>query len=387
MTASTTQTTVPSSLKVLHVYRTYHPDPIGGLQEAIRQISSSCQPLGIESRIFTLSPDPHPKVIQRPEGQVIRTRSWLAPASCDIGGPAAFAEFSRQAKWADVINYHFPWPFADMLHLITRPDTPAIITYHSDIVRQKWLGSIYSPLMKTMLDSMKFIVATSPNYAQTSEILNSIPGKERIHVIPLGIEESSYPDRGDDNILQRLGLVEDEPFFLFVGVLRYYKGLRTLIKAAPSVPAKIVIAGTGPEGNYIEDQIKEQGLKNIVLAGQITDAEKVSLLEHCTTLVLPSHLRSEAFGVVLIEASMFSKPMISCEIGTGTSFVNKHGETGYVVEPNTPAQIADAMNRLLSSPETANKFGAQARKRYEQLFSGSALGSAYSELYKKAICS
>ncbi len=372
-------------LRVLHVYRTYFPDPPGGLQEAIRQIALASASQGVEPRIFTLSPNSHPEEFDRPEARVIRCRSWAAPASCDLGGLGAFRRFSELAEWADVIHYHFPWPFADLLHLVVRPQVPAVMTYHSDIVRQRWLGRAYAPLMQGMLRGMRAIVATSPPYAQTSPVLADAAHRDRVRVIPLGIDEGSYPQRGDDGVLQRLGLDEGEPFFLFIGVLRYYKGLHTLVQAAAHVNAKVVIVGTGPEGEALQAQVRQLGLQNVVFAGQVSDAEKVALLQRCRALVLPSHLRSEAYGMVRVEASIFGKPMVSCEIGTGTSFVNLEGETGFVVPPESPEALAHAINTLLGDGALAEKFGCAARRRYEELFSGSALGKAYTQLYQDVL--
>ena len=82
--------------------------------------------------------------------------------------------------------------------------------------------------------------------------------------------------------------------------------------------------------------VDDLGLSNVVFARQVTAAEKTTLLAHCIALILPSHMRSEAYGMVLVEASIMGKPMVSCEIGTGTSFVNSHEETGLVVMKWTP---------------------------------------------------
>lgn len=372
-------------MRVLHVYRTYFPDSPGGLQEAIRQIALSSKSFGIESRVFALSPDPYPSEIDRPEARVIRCRSWAAPASCDLGGMSSFVRFAEVAKWADVVHYHFPWPFADLLHLAVRPTAPAVMTYHSDIVRQRWLGRAYVPLMQAMLRSMSAIVATSPTYAKTSTALAIAAHCDRVRVIPLGIEEISYPQGGGDEVLQRLGLEDGEPFFLFIGVLRYYKGLHTLVQAAASVQARVVIAGTGPEGIALKEKVQLLGLENVIFAGQVSDSEKVALLKYCRAFVLPSHLRSEAYGMVLIEASMFGKPMVSCEIGTGTSYVNRDGETGFVVPPESPQALAQAMNMLLADEALAKNLGLTARQRYEGLFSGPALGEAYVQLYQDVL--
>src|SRR5512146_1550500 len=123
--------TSESSLSVLHVYRTYFPDPPGGLQEAIRQICLATGRHGVRNTIFTLSPNPQPYEIDFPEGRVVRRRSWAAPASCDIGGAGALLRFRQLANSADVIHYQFPWPFADVLHLLAQPRRPAIVTYQS----------------------------------------------------------------------------------------------------------------------------------------------------------------------------------------------------------------------------------------------------------------
>lgn len=372
-----------SVTRVLHVYRTYFPDPPGGVQEAIRQIAVSSADYGVDSSVFTLSPTPKPGVVHRPEARVIRRRSWAAPASCDLGGPAAFRSFGESAKGADVIHYHFPWPFADLLHQAVRPAAPAVMTYHSDIVRQRWLGQAYAPLMHRMLQRMSAVVATSPAYARTSPVLSGPALCDRLRVIPLGIDERSYPDRGDEGVIRRIGLVDGEPFFLFIGALRYYKGLHTLVQAAASVNSKIVIAGSGAEVTTLQEQVRQLGLRNVVFAGQVSEAEKVALLRHCRALLLPSHLRSEAYGMVLVEASMFGKPMISCEIGTGTSYVNADQETGFVIDPEKPADLANAIQRLADDRALAQRYGHASRLRYELMFSGPALGKAYANLYQE----
>ena len=368
--------------RVLHVYRTYFPDPPGGLQEAIRQLALSTRRFGVESTVFALSPNPNPADLSLPEGRVVRRRSWIAPASCDIGGFSAFSCFSHAVREADVLHYLFPWPFADVLHALIRPDRPSVLTYISDVVRQRWLGAAYAPLMWRTLRSMRVIVAYSPAYARTSPILSDSSIRDKVRIIPLGIEESSYPKEGDDGVFERVSIPDGEPFFLFLGVLRYYKGLDFLIQAAKGVKGNVVIAGSGPEGKRLMNLVSENNLKNVIFAGQVSDAEKVALLKRCRALVLPSHLRSEAYGMVLVEAAMFGRPLVSCEIGTGTSFVNAHGESGIVVSPEDPLALSDAMNSFVEDAAMAEEMGAGARARYERLFSGKALGRAYAELFR-----
>lgn len=372
----------PPNIKTLNVYRTYFPDPPGGLQEAIRQICSTTSNFGVENTIFTLSPQNNPKHINFSEASVVRERSWIAPASCDIGGFSAFKTFRSVAAQSDVIHYYHPWPFADLLNLSKGQYKPTVLTYISDVVRQRLLGTFYTPLMWHTLHKMDVIIANCPSYIETSPILSHPSIRDKVRVIPLGIDESTYTRDDDYAVFSRLALSESEPYFLFLGVLRYYKGLHTLISAAKDVQAKIVIAGSGPETEALKRQVLELGLNNVLFAGQVTDQEKVALIKNCIALVLPSHLRSEAYGMVLVEASMMKKPMITCEIGTGTSFVNLNEKTGIVVPPENHGSLAKAMQVLLKDEALAHKMGLAARERYEQLFSGPALGRAYASLYK-----
>jgi glycosyltransferase involved in cell wall biosynthesis len=376
-------------MKVLHIYRTYFPDPPGGLQEAIRQISLSTRACGVDPRIFTLSPNPAPRDIPFPEGVVTRSRSWAAPASCDLGGIEALQHYRAEAQQADILHFHFPWPFADVLHLLGRVKKPAVMTYHSDVVRQRALGYVYGPLMRSTLRSMSAVVATSSVYAQSSAVLTSVVDKARLKAIPLGIiDYRDDPQLGlphcAPDCLERLKL-GNRPYVLALGVLRYYKGLHTLIEAAPSIASTIVIAGSGPEMERLKELARQVGASNVVFAGQVSHEEKVALLGGCRALVMPSHLRSEAFGMVLVEAEMFGKPMVCCEMGSGTSFVNEHGVTGFVVPPESPLEFAAAVNELVRNEPLALKMGAAARERYERLFSGPALGNAYKALYEELL--
>lgn len=373
-------------MNVLHVYRTYYPDPPGGLQQAIRQIAAGCGSLGIQARVYTLSPSPEPAEVVRPEALVCRARSWWAPASCDLGGPRAFHLYRECVDWADVLHFHYPWPFADVLNLMVQTHKPKVMTYHSDIVKQKVLGKLYHPLMRYTLAHMDAVVATSPAYARTSPVLRSHVPPERLHVIPLcmgdALEEAA--SRTDSRIVDSLDL-KDKPFVLSLGVLRYYKGLHVLLQAAREIRGTIVLAGSGPEEDRLRQQVRNSGLQNVVFAGQVSEEDKHALLRHCTALALPSHLRSEAFGMVLLEAAMYSRPLVSCEIGTGTSYANQDEETGFVVPPEDPMALARVINTLFDQPELARQLGANARRRYETHFTPEVMANAYTALYRKLL--
>jgi glycosyltransferase involved in cell wall biosynthesis len=364
-------------LRVLHVYKSYYPDTVGGIEQVIAQLGTALAALGDESRIFTLSPDPVPAVLRRAEGEVHRCRTTLEIASNPLSF-RAFRAFARQLEWADVVHYQFPWPFADLLHVACARGKPSVVSYQSDIVRQKWLLRGYAPLMGYFLRSVDAVVTTSPQYFDSSTVLARVANK--VHVIPNGIDEASYPAPSPP-------LIEDwrsrvgEGFFLFVGVLRYYKGLRTLLRAAKGFAGQIVIAGTGPELEHLQDFAAREGLVNVRFVGTVSDEDKICLLHLARAFVFPSHLRSEAFGMSLLEAAMCGKPMICCEIGTGTSYINVDGVTGFVVPPEDPQALRQAMQRLLDDPKQAQVLGAAARARYEALFTADHMAKAYQAVY------
>ena len=364
-------------MRVLHVYRTYFPDTQGGVEEVIRQICLNTKIHNIEYRVFTLSASPSPLVIQRREAEIHRCKLNFEIASCGFS-VNSMREFKSNVDWADVIHYHFPWPFADLLHFANKVKKPSIVTYHSDIVRQKGLLLFYRPLMRLFLDHVGKIVATSDNYFAASKELKRFARK--VEVIPLGITEESFPDVKEHEV-EKLRDQIGCGFFLFVGVLRYYKGLHVLIDAIKGTTLQCVIAGAGP----IEDELKryasDYGLTNITFLGRVSDETKMSLMRLCRAVVLPSHLRSEAFGVTLLEGAMSAKPLISTEIGTGTSYVNIDGETGFVVPPGDVNRLRDSMCYLDRDKALAERMGKAARARYEAHFTGEKMGEKYASLY------
>ena len=370
-------------MKALHVYRTYFPDSQGGLEEVIRQICLGTRENGITNRVFTLSDEPFPRRLPRVEGDVVRVRKTFEIASCGFA-LTCLRRFAREVEWADIVHYHYPWPFSDVLYLMAGRSKPAILTYHSDIVRQKILLSLYRPLMSRYLRAMDKIVATSPNYFATSEVLNEFADK--VEVVPIGLDEPSFPVLGPhDKTIADARVAYGSDFFLFVGVLRYYKGLHILLDAIKGAPYKVVIVGAGPVETELRQQAQALDLDNVIFAGFVSDKEKMALFQLCRAVVFPSYLRSEAFGVTLLEGAMSSRALISAEVGSGTSHVNVHGKTGLVVPPSDSSALRSAMDKLFYDGDLAKQMGDNARARYEQLFTGRAMGLRYSEIYQQVL--
>ncbi len=364
-------------LRVLHLYRTYFPETQGGGQEAIRQLCLATRPLDIENTVFALARQPEPAEMSLPEGRLVRARSWFEIASCDFGAWRALSRCREAADQSDIIQVHYPWPFADMLlPFIRRRNQPVVVTYVSDIVRQKGLSQLYAPLRRFLLGAAARIVASSPNYAESSEILQRYASK--LAYIPHCLEDIPAPTA---DICARWEAQLGRNFFLFVGVLRYYKGLGYLIAAASRVNLPIVIVGVGPESKRLQQEVHRKGIQNVHFLGALSDTDKNALFSLCRAVVFPSHLRSEAFGITLLEGARAAKPLVSCEIGTGTTWINRHNETGLVVPPADPEELARAMNMLASDDNLCAHLGQGARARWQQCFTPAAVGEAYRQMY------
>ncbi len=366
--------------RVVHIYKTYFPDTSGGLEQAIRQICIGTQRLGANAVVATTTHG-EPGEILRPEALVMRYRATIDVASTPIS-VSFWRDFRRTAASADIVHYHFPWPVADMMHLTAGVDRPSVVTYHSDIVRQRTLKLFYQPFMRRFLTSVRRIVVTSPNYLESSEDLR--PYRNKCVVIPLAIDERSYLTPDTERMKYWISMLGDR-FVLFVGVLRYYKGLEYLIRAMPGANYVLAIAGSGELERPLKRLANDLCAENVRFLGYISEEDKACLLRLCRAVVFPSQLRSEAFGMTLLEGAMYGKPLVSTELGTGTSYVNQTGVTGRVVPPADPAALRQAMDSLLNDDKRAQTMGAAARARFDRLFTTDRMGGAYAQLYRELL--
>lgn len=366
------------NLRILHVYKTYYTESLGGIEQFIRQLGRHHARMGHAVSVLTLSDKPGPEVLWHEGIRVLRY-----PLNFEIASNGfslkAMAGFRALAGEFDLLHYHFPWPSGDLLHQLAPGNIPALVTYHSDIVRQKLLKRIYEPLMNRFIGQMKAIVSNSPNYLATSPVLQAHP--DRTSIIPIGIDRTTYPVPDAMTLAKWREMVGDN-FFLFVGVLRYYKGLQTLIEAAARTGFPVVIAGQGPQEAEWRDLAETLGAK-VHWVGRVEDVDKVALLTLCRAFVFPSCQRSEAFGISLLEAAMFGKPMISCEIGTGTSFINQDEVTGFVVPPEDTQAFAAAMTKLANDDALTARLGQAAEARYASIFTAEAMAESYDRLYRE----
>jgi glycosyltransferase involved in cell wall biosynthesis len=366
-------------IRVLHVYKSFGPKRFGGVEAFIENLVESTKPKCLHI-ILACGPVKSTTVVRHRGSIVVLVR----PQFTGFSMPVAFTMFPIfwfLSRRVDVVHYHYPFPFQDILSFFAKSSLPKVVTYHSDIVGQRFTGYLYRPLMRLFLKRADAVVATSPVYKASSCVLQSL--KKPPVVIPLAIK--AEPAEFDQFRLaywkQRLG----SGFQLFLGAHRAYKGLSQLVESAARTKLQLVIAGEGLLTEKIVLQAQALGADNISFVGLVSRADQAALLFLSRVLVLPSCQRSEAFGIVLLEASRQSTPMITTEIGTATSWVNQHMCTGLVVPPNSQADLEEAMMFMHQSPNEAVKMGLLAKQRFDSMFDVTLMAQSYIRLYQSVI--
>jgi glycosyltransferase involved in cell wall biosynthesis len=316
-------------MKILHVYKDYYPPVKGGIECHINLLTNGLRAKGIDVQVL-VSNTKNRFQIDRFNGVMVAKvpqlgRFYSAPLT-----PTFHRYLKRYGKAADIIHFHHPNPTAEFSYFFTNLNKKLIVTYHSDIIRQDKLGKLYSPFRKMFLEKTDRIIATSPNYIQSSTVLKGF--KHKCTVIPLGTDIERFLSDTDSTQIKKIKRENGPtPLILFVGCFRYYKGLHLLISAMKDVPAKLFLIGSGPEEFRLRNLVEKKSLdRKIFFLGELPDAEVNLYYQACDIFVLPSHLRSEAFGMVQLEAMCCRKPVISTELGTGTSFVNINQQTGII---------------------------------------------------------
>jgi rhamnosyl/mannosyltransferase len=286
----------------------------------------------------------------------------------------------RDAR-ADLVHIHLPHPVALLTHLLGGIEGGLVCTYHSDIVRQRLLERLIRPLQDRALRRAGGIIVTSPNLIASSPVLQR--HRERCAVIPFGIDvgpETPQAESEGRAIREKFPL----PILLAVGRLVYYKGFAGLVRAFARVetPCHLLIIGEGPLRGALQREIDALGLQDRVhLLGNVPDT--APYYQACDIFVLPSIARSEAFGLVQLEAMARGKPVINTALNTGVPFVSRHEETGLTVPVADLPALAEAMERLLTDAALRARYGDAARQRVQGEFTVNRMVDRTLDLYQK----
>lgn len=365
-----------SRLKVLHVGKYYPPHP-GGIESHLRIL---CEELRKTIDVEVLVAGP-------------RWRSdWSAPDGVPVtrlatpltlhGTPIVpgMVRAIRRAR-PDIVHLHFPNPMAALAALLSWPEAPLVVSWHSDVVRQRRAAAAFAPLLALLLRRCAAIVVSSPAYIDGSALLSA--RRELCRAIPYGIRADAFahPDRARvGELRRRFG----ERVVLGVGRLIYYKGFEYLVRAMAEVPGTLLLAGDGPLRAALQAQARRLGIgERVVLMGAVSDADLCACYHACDVFALPSVARSEAFGIVQLEAMACGRPVVNTLLDSAVPHVSLDGLTGLTVPPADTGALAAALRTLLGDPARRAAMGEAARRRVREEFSAEVMACRTLELYRE----
>lgn len=298
--------------------------------------------------------------------RLITHRTWVKAASTTIA-PSMIARLRREAPQYDIVHVHHPDPMAALALRLSGYRGRVVLHWHSDIVKQRRLLRLYMPLQRWLIGRADVIVGTSPEYVRCSEALKASASKTVC--VPIGIRPLVADEAGASAVRARHG---GRRIVFFMGRLIGYKGLEHLVDAAAMLPEgyTVLIGGEGPLLEPLQRRIDSAGLGDrVTLLGRLPDHETAAYYTACDVFCLPSVMRTEAFGIVQLEAMSLGRPVIATTIpGSGTGWVNSHGVSGLNVPPGDPGAIARAVLDITSDPARHAAFCAGALDRYRSEF-------------------
>lgn len=353
-------------MKILHLGKFY--PVLGGVEKVIFDITQGLSEMGVECDMMCATSDGRRSGIidLNEHARIFLCRTWTKKAGTTIA-PSMIAELRRRAKEYDIIHIHHPDPMAAVSLMLSGFRGKVVLHWHSDIISQKLLLQFYLPIQKWLIRRASCIVGTSPVYLAESPYLQKVQGKTRC--IPIGIEAN----RSDSAKVERIRNEYPGRRIVFsLGRLVGYKGYGYLIDAARYLDDSymILIGGGGPLMEGLQNQIDELGLSDrIKLLGRVSDEDLPSYYGACDVYCMSSILKTEAFGIVQIEAMSEGRPLIATKIpASGVSWVNEDGVSGINVAPRDGKAIADAIKHITQDERTWKRYSDGARRRFAKYF-------------------
>jgi len=345
-------------IKILQVNKLYYPW-IGGVETIVKQLAEGLKG-GVQTTVLACQSKGSGTAEEINGVKVYKAASFTMamgmPVSLDF-----FGIFKKLIKENDLIFLHHPFPLSFLAYFLFGRNKKVVVWYHSDIVRQKIFGFVFSPILKAVLKKSSKIFVSSPNLIENSRMLKKFKGK--CVVVPFGLGPDFF--HVSDKIFHQAQEIKNkfgQPLVLTIGRLTNYKGFEYLIEASRKVEAKFLLIGSGALREKFLHLIRRWHLEDkFFIIPSVSDL--LPYYYACDVFVLPSIKKSEAFGIVLLEAMACGKPIISTELGTGTSFINQDKKTGFVVEPRSASALAKALNNLLVDEVQRIVLGRAAQER------------------------
>jgi len=365
-------------MRILQISK-YYPPEFGGIETVARDLSTGFAERGHQSDVLAFTRfDAKTETI---DGVAVeRVRATVTPMSQALS-LRWFVRAVGLARKADVIVIQWPNLLPMLLVPFWRRQT-VVIFWQSDLIGKGIASHIVRPLQWLMLRCADLIWTSTPRYAKASPALQ--PVRDKVRAMPIGITDptlAGIPAAIPANIA---AFVADRKLVIAIGRLVSYKGFDQLIRAFARVncDAALVIVGTGPQEEVLRGLIAEFGIEDrVMLAGRASEDALRALLGNAALYVMSSNQRSEAFGVVQVEAMAFGLPIVATRVpDSGVDWVSGDGATGAAVPINDPPAMAEAIDRLLTDQAGLPALRARSRARYESEFTRDKMVSRALEL-------
>jgi len=375
-------------VRITYVNKYYWPPHLGGVETHLSMLAGgiAARP-GFTAEAIVANEGPA-TARERIDGvDVLRVGRAFAYASTPVavGMPAAIRAAAAAPQRPDIFHLMFPYPWGETSWLLAGAPGPSVLTYHSDIVRQRLLGAAYRPILNRVLDRVDRIIVTSPAMLEHSAVLQ--PFADKCRVVPLGVETERFeptPETVARAAALRVG--HSRKIVLFVGRLIYYKGAEVLVRAMADVDGDLVMIGSGPLEGELRALATTLGIsERVTFIPPVDDAELAAWYRAADVFCLPSVARSEAYGLVQLEAHASGTPVVSTDLPTGVPWVNRDGETGFTVPVGDVAALASALSRLLSDDALRARMGARARERATTTFGVQAMVDGTIAVYDEVL--
>jgi len=374
----------PPLLRVCHLGK-FYPPASGGIETHLQTLARAQANLGLAVEVLCINHKAGPTVSEM-DGPIKVTRFAPRFSAKKLDVSVALIQALRRVE-ADVFHVQVPNPTMVLALFVARPGQPIVVTYQSDVVRQRVLNALFTPVERLVYRRVRKILPTSPPYADGSKFLGRY--RDRVHVLPMGLDLEPYlrPTADDRHMAEKIRNMYAKPLWLACGRLIYYKGLLNGVRALTHVPGTLLLVGDGPERAGLESEARRLKLtERVVFLGDLPCRKIVPYYLAATAFWFPSNARSEAFGLVQVEAMASGCPVINTEIpASGVPWVSRHEETGLTVPINDPRALAAAARRLLDEPGLRERLSSEARRQARTRFDHLVMAKRSIEIYRSIV--
>lgn len=311
-------------------------------------------------------------------------------------------QLTRKLEQFDLVHLHYPFlggTGAALRWKKKNPDKRLVVTYHMDLLGQGMFRPIFRAYqhltLPRLVESADAIVVSSLDYAEHNDLepfLNMLG--HRLIEIPFGIDlERFKPGPSDQSLRERLGFQNGDFVIMMVGGLNrahYFKGVSVLLKAFSELyrgveNARLLFVGQGELTASYRRFAYQLGIAaRVVFASRVSFKALPDYYRLANVFVLPSIDRSEAFGLVLLEAQASGVPVVASNLpGVRTVFAN--GDTGYAVKPNDATALREALYWMWGHSKERADMGRFARARMEERYRWDPIIDQLEALYQNHI--